>query len=216
MFPVASQGAQFLDLDALAAATLASDPFPYVIVPGFLGRAALDAIAADFPRVDKPGSFPTSELRFGKRFQALLDELEGPAMRETCAAKFAIDLSGRPTMVTVRGRAQRKDGRIHADSKTKLITVLLYMNERWEAPGGRLRLLRSPDSLENCLAEVPPVEGTLVAFKVTPNSWHGHEPTEGERRVIQLNWVRDEDVVRHEQARHRFSAKIKRLFAPAY
>jgi len=213
---VASQGAQFLDLDALGAATLASDPFPYVIVPRFLGRAALDAIADDFPRIDKPGSFPTSELRFGKRFQTLLDELEGPAMRAACAAKFAIDLSGRPTMVTVRGRAQRKDGRIHADSKTKLITVLIYMNAKWEAPGGQLRLLRSPDDLDDYVVEVPPVEGTLLAFKVTPHSWHGHEPSEGERRVIQLNWVTDEAVVRHEQARHRFSARLKRLFAPAY
>src|SRR5947209_15008717 len=44
----------------------------------------------------------------------------------------------RPSMVTVRGRAQRKDGRIHADSKSKLITVLIYMNATWEAPGGRL------------------------------------------------------------------------------
>ena len=213
---MASPGAQFLDLDALAAATLASEPFPYLIVPGFLGREALDAIAADFPRIDKPGSFPTSELRFGKRFQTLLDELEGPAMRDICAAKFAIDLSGRPTMVTVRGRAQRKDGRIHADSKTKLITVLIYMNEKWEAPGGQLRLLRSPDNLADYVVEVPPVEGTLLAFKVTPRSWHGHEPSEGERRVIQLNWVTDDAVVRHEQARHRLSARLKRLFAPAY
>ena len=213
---MASRGAQFLDLDALAAATLASDPFPYLIVPGFLGRETLDAIAADFPRIDKPGSFPTSELRFGTRFQTLLDELQGPAMRDICAAKFAIDLSGRPTMVTVRGRAQRKDGRIHADSKTKLITVLIYMNEKWEAPGGQLRLLRSPDNLADYVVEVPPVEGTLLAFKVTPHSWHGHEPSEGERRVIQLNWVTDDAVVRHEQARHRLSARLKRLFAPAY
>jgi hypothetical protein len=213
---VTSGFSRFFDLDALAATPLVSEPFPYVIVPGFMPRAALDAVAADYPRIAKPGSFPVSELRFGAQFRAFLDELEGPAVREAFAAKFAMDLAGRPTMVTVRGRAQAKDGRIHADSKTKLITVLLYMNERWEAPGGRLRLLRSPGSLADCLAEVPPVEGTLVAFKVTPNSWHGHEPTEGERRVIQLNWVRDVDVVRHEQARHRFSAKIKRLFAPAY
>ena len=205
----------FLDLAAFAATPLVREPFPYLIVPGFLGRAALDAIAADFPRIEKPGSFPTSELRFGPGFRALLDELEGTAMREACAAKFAIDLTDRPTMVTVRGRAQRKDGRIHADSKTKLITVLIYMNETWEAPGGRLRLLRSPDSLADHVAEVPPVEGTLLAFKVTPHSWHGHEPSEGERRVIQLNWVTEDSVVRHEQARHRFSARLKRLFAPA-
>jgi SM-20-related protein len=206
-------GPGFFDLAAFAATPLTAEPFPFLIVPGFMPPAALAAVAADYPRIDKPGSFPISELRFGSRFRAMLEELEGPAMRAAFAAKFAIDLTDRPTMVTVRGRAQQKDGRIHADSKSKLITVLLYMNERWEAPGGRLRLLRSPDRLDDCIVEVPPVEGTLIAFKVTPNSWHGHEPVVGERRVIQLNWVRDAEVVRHEQSRHRFSAKLKRLFA---
>ena len=207
---------RFFDLAAFAATPLASEPFPYLIVPGFMPRPALDAVAADYPRIAKAGSFPVSELRFGAAFSAMLAELEGPALRDAFAAKFAMDLSHRPTMVTVRGRAQQRDGQIHADSKTKLITVLLYMNARWETPGGRLRLLRSPESLADPIVEVPPIEGTLLAFKVTPNSWHGHEPIVGERRVIQLNWVTDESVVRHEQARHRFSARLKRLFAPAY
>ena len=216
MATVTTAAARFFDLDAFAATPLATEPFPYLVVPGFMPRAALAAVAGDYPRIDKPGSFPTSELSFGPQFRALLEALEGPELRAAFATKFAMDLGGLPTMVTVRGRAQRKDGRIHCDSKSKLITVLLYLNESWEAPGGRLRLLRSRDSLADCIVEVPPVEGTLLAFKVTPNSWHGHEPIEGERRVIQLNWVRDADVVRHEQARHRFSAKLKRLFAPAY
>jgi SM-20-related protein len=207
--------ASFLDLARFAATPLETDPFPYLVVPGFLSREALDAAAADFPRIEKPGSFPTSALSFGPRFRALLAELEGPALRRAVEAKFGIELTGRPTMVTVRGRAQLKDGRIHADSKSKLITVLIYMNDKWEAPGGRLRLLRSPDNLADYVAEVPPVEGTLLAFKVTPHSWHGHEPIEGERRAIQLNWVTDDAVVRHEQARHRFSARLKRFFAPA-
>jgi SM-20-related protein len=207
--------ASLLDLDAFAATPLTSEPYPHLIVPGFLRRETLDAVAADYPRITKPGSFPVSEVQYGARFQALLDQLEGPAMRAAFAAKFGMDLENRPTMVTVRGRAQRKDGRIHSDSVTKLITVLVYMNAAWEESGGRLRLLRGPDDLDDYIAEVPPIEGTLVAFKVTPNSWHGHEPIEGERRVIQLNWVRDAAVVRHEQTRHRFSARLKRLFASA-
>jgi hypothetical protein len=37
--------------------------------------------------------------------------------------KFSIDLTGRPTMITVRGRCSKeKDGKIHTDSKTKIIT----------------------------------------------------------------------------------------------
>jgi hypothetical protein len=201
----------FFDLDGFNATPLVTDPFPYLIVPGFLKADVRAAVAKDYPDIAKPGSFPTSELSYGGTFKAMLEELQGPEVRAAFAAKFDIDLSNRPTMVTVRGQARAKDGRIHTDSKTKIITVLLYMNGQWEAPGGRLRLLRSADSLDDVIAEVPPDEGTLLAFLVTPNSWHGHQPFVGQRRVIQLNWVTDEEVVRHEQARHRFSARMKRI-----
>jgi SM-20-related protein len=202
-----------LDLEAFQATPLSHAPFPHLIVPGFLRAGALERVQRDYPEIAKPGSFPATELDYGPEFGALLDELQGEALRAAFAAKFAVDLAGRPTMVTVRGRAQAKDGRIHADSKTKIITVLLYMNGRWEAAGGRLRLLHSPDSLDDVVAEVPPDEGTLVAFLVTPNSWHGHAQFVGPRRVIQLNWVTDDEIVRHEQARHRFTARMKRLLS---
>jgi SM-20-related protein len=202
-----------LDLDAFDATALATEPFPYLIVPGFLKQTARDAVGRDYPAIAKPGSFPVSEVAGGPAFSQLLEELEGPALRAAFERKFAIDLSGRPTMVTVRGQARAKDGRIHTDSKTKIITVLLYMNSGWEEDGGRLRLLRSADSLEDPIAEVPPDEGTLLAFLVTPNSWHGHRQFVGARRVIQLNWVTDDEVVRHEQSRHRFSARVKKLLS---
>ncbi len=202
---------EYLDIDRFIATSLVSEPFPFLIVPGFLRSDALPSIADDYPRITRAGSFPTSEVKIGPIFGRLLDELQGPEFRAAVAEKFAIDLTGYPTMVTVRGRARAKDGQIHTDSKTKLITVLVYMNGRWEAPGGRLRLLRTPDSLDHAITEVPPDEGTLLAFKVTGNSWHGHEPFVGERRVIQLNWVTGTDVVQHEQRRHRLTAKIKKF-----
>ena len=62
-------------------------------------------------------------------------------------------------MYTVRGFVRSRDGEIHTDSKTKLITVLLYMNEGWESDGGRLRILRSGTDLEDSVAEVPPYGG---------------------------------------------------------
>lgn len=201
-----------LDLDLFDATPLVDTPFPHLIVPGFLKAAAREKVQRDYPEIALPGSFPVTEVEYGEAFADLLAEMQGLALRASFERKFAMDLSGRPTMVTVRGRAQAKDGRIHTDSKTKIITVLLYMNGAWEAPGGRLRLLDNAESLENPIAEVPPDEGTLVAFLVTPNSWHGHGQFVGPRRVIQLNWVTGDEVVRHEQARHRFSAKVKRLF----
>jgi hypothetical protein len=76
-----------------------------------------------------------------------------------------MDLTRRPTMVTVRGLCRPSDGQIHTDSVTKLVTVLIYMNGKWEQPGGRLRLLRSADSLDAVIDEVPPERGTLLIFR---------------------------------------------------
>jgi Rps23 Pro-64 3,4-dihydroxylase Tpa1-like proline 4-hydroxylase len=115
-------------------------------------------------------------------------------------------------MITVRGHTDKTDGRIHTDSLTKIITVLVYLNETWDEGGGRLRLLRSGTDLEDYIDEVPPRFGTLLAFRRSNNSWHGHKPFVGERRTIQLNWVLDEGVKQREQKRHGFSAFIKRLF----
>ena len=123
-----------LDIEAFRSTALVREPFPYLIVPGFLKAEARAAVHQDYPEIAKPGSFPTTEVEYGPAFAGLL-------------------------------------------------------------------------------AEVPPDEGTLVAFLVTPNSWHGHGQFVGPRRVIQLNWVTGEDVVKHEQARHRFSARMKKLLS---
>ncbi|MEX0697777.1 MAG: 2OG-Fe(II) oxygenase [Dongiaceae bacterium] len=200
-----------LDLDAVRAAPVTASPFAFIVVPGFVRGDAVAAVAADFPRIAKPGSFPPEELEFGPAFARLLDELRGPEVTACLGEKFAVDLSGRPTLVTVRGRAAPRDGRIHTDSESKVVTALIYLNPAWEAPGGRLRLLRSAQDLDDYIVEVPPDAGTLLAFRRSANSFHGHRPFSGERRSIQVNWMTDAGVARREQARHRLSARLKRL-----
>lgn len=200
-----------LDFDRLRRTPLTTEPFSFVIVPGFVKSGALAAIHADYPRVERPGSFPISTLRPGPAFSAVVAELEGPQMRGAIEEKFGVDLEGRPTMVTVRGYCRAGDGGIHTDSETKIITCLVYFNGKWEADGGRLRLLRSATDLEDMVAEVPPEEGTLLAFRRSNNSFHGHKSFEGRRRAIQLNWVTGPDVVKRELARHRFAALTKSL-----
>ena len=198
-----------IDVEAVKAATVTREPFPWFIVPGFVKAEALDAINADFPAVTHAGSFPLPTLAFGPAFRRFMDAIRGPEFTAAVAAKLGIDLSRRPTMVTVRGISAERDGQIHTDSVTKLITVLIYMNGRWESPKGRLRLLRSPDNLNDVVAEVPPDEGTLLVFKNQPNAWHGFEAFEGPRKVIQLNWVTNGRVVWWEQTRHKISAFFK-------
>ena len=201
----------FLDLERLKIAPLNRGPFDFVIADNFVRVEHLQALLADFPRVRGHGSFPLRAITCGTAFSAFAEELEGEDLRRAIEEKFAIDLAGRPTMITVRGRSDGKDGRIHTDSATKLITLLLYMNPVWDEEAGRLRLLRSADNLGDCVAEIAPLAGTMVAFRPSAFSFHGHYPHRGERRVLQLNWVTEAAVVRRELGRHRWSARWKAL-----
>jgi SM-20-related protein len=199
-----------IDVEVVRGATLVAEPFPHLMVPGFVRSEAIDAIERDFPAVTHAGSFPLPTLAYGPAFQSFMDAIRGAEFTRAVADKFGIDLSHRPTMITVRGQSSARDGQIHTDSVTKLITVLIYMNGRWESPKGRLRLLRSATDLNDVVAEVPPDEGTLVVFRNQPNAWHGFEPFEGPRKVIQLNWVTNARVVWWEQTRHKVSAFFKK------
>ncbi len=200
-----------IDLEKFRATPLATDPYDHLIVPGFLRADAIKQVDDDYPSVSAPGSFPLSSVRPGPAFDALIAEMSGAEVRAAFAEKFGVDLTGRPLTVTVRGRCQAKDGRIHTDTESKILTLLIYMNTEWSNDGGRLRVLRSADDLEDYAAEVPPEAGTLLAFRRSESSWHGHERFEGDRKVIQLNWVTGEDVVRREMRRHRISAFLKSL-----
>ncbi|MEI9991795.1 MAG: 2OG-Fe(II) oxygenase [Rhizomicrobium sp.] len=200
-----------IDVEAIGRANVAREPFAWFMVPGFVRTEALAAINADFPAVAHAGSFPLPTLTYGPEFARFMDAIKGSEFKAAVAKKLGVDLDRRPTMVTVRGISAARDGQIHTDSVTKLVTVLIYMNGRWEAPGGRLRLLRSPDNLNDVIAEVPPDEGTLLVFENKPNAWHGFEAFAGPRRVIQLNWVTNGRVVWWEQTRHKVSAFFKSL-----
>lgn len=199
-----------IDLDALRSTPLATEPFDHIVVPRFVRGDALPFVSKDFPAIHRPGSFSVRSLDYGPAFSAFLMELRGPALAEVVTEKFNIDLVRRPTMVTVRGRARLRDGRIHTDSNGKLITALIYLNDDGDVSGGSLRLLTRPDDLESYAVEVPPDSGTLLVFRCTEHAWHGHEPVKGVRRSIQLNWVRDKMYLRREETRHRLSALFKR------
>lgn len=200
-----------LDLDRLRAAPLCRDPFDFVVVEDFVQLDELLLAVSDFPEIRGYGSFPVDVLDCGPAFARLVDALTGPALRHVIEEKFEIDLGGRPTMLTVRGSSDGKDGRIHTDSNTKIITLLLYLNLTWDHPEGRLRLLYGSTDLENYAREVAPMAGTMLAFRRSERSFHGHRAHVGERRTLQLNWVTEPAVVRRELSRHRWSARLKAL-----
>jgi SM-20-related protein len=203
-----------LDYDKLAATPVATDPFPHLIVPGFVPPDSLRQVLAALPKLHKRGSFPPDSVRLGVAARDLVQQMEGERLRGVIAARFGLDLAGAPTMLTLRGWTSERDGRIHCDSTAKRVTVLLYLNPETEAFGrqeGCLRLLRGPNDLEDYVAEVPPVNGALLVFPNGASAWHGHRRFVGQRYSIQLNYMTTDDKARSELRRHRLSAFVKRL-----
>jgi SM-20-related protein len=200
-----------IDLARLRDSPLHRDPFDFVVAENVLAADRAAQLVDEFPAVPGHGSYPLSTLACSPLFTRLAEELEGAALRAAIEEKFALDLTGRPTMITLRGYSDGKDGGIHTDSVTKLITILLYMNREWSQPAGRLRVLRGPDDLADYATEVQPLAGTLIAFRRSDVSFHGHEAHVGRRQSIQLNWVTDAAVVRRELSRHVWSARLKAL-----
>lgn len=207
-----------LDYAALRETPPASEPFPHVIVRNFVPPEALPALLRDLPAMSHRGSFPIGSLRLGPQARALVAEMEGPRLRQAIAETFDLDLAAAPTMLTLRGRSTERDGHIHTDSKSKRVTVLLYLNESkeaWSAQEGCLRLLRSATDIEDYAVEVPPTDGTLLVFPNGPTAWHGHKQHIGDRYVMQLNYMARDAMARSELRRHRVSAFLKRLTVAA-
>lgn len=207
--PSPAADAPLLDLDALRGAERVTQPFEYLVVRDFLRPRALHAVHEDFPEIPYAGLYPLDVLRYGPAFARLVEEIRGAALTRLMGEKFAVDLRELPLMITVRGRCSRRDGQVHTDTASKVVTALLYLNLPWTDAGGRLRVLRSAH-LEDAAAEVSPNGGTLIAFRRSDRSFHGHRPFDGPRRYVMFNWMRSEAECHHELERHRRSARLKR------
>lgn len=200
-----------IDLTTIASCPVTHQPFDFFTVDNVLLPGTLEALRKDFPSIDKPGIYPIENVQGGPAFAALVENIRKPEFSRLIGEKFGLDLQRLPMMVTVRGMAQQKDGRIHCDSKDKVVTGLLYLNDKWDSAGGRLRMLHNKSDIEHYAAEIPAHGGSFAAFRVTPHSWHGHKPYVGERRYLMFNWIRSDDARRRHESRHRLSARIKKL-----
>lgn len=177
------------NLAVVSNSELQRDPFDFLVAPGFIAADNLAKINQDYPAIDSAANHDLETLSYGSHFAQLVAELTSPKLAEALSDKFDMELTGLPTTITVRKFCERTDGNIHTDHKSKVLTVLVYFNPDWTAPEGRLRMLRSATDIENYAAEVPPLGGTLLAFRRTDHSWHGHTRFVGERRMLQLNYL---------------------------
>jgi hypothetical protein len=196
------------------AAVVDTAPFPLLIAEGVLDPAAAPALSEDFPRYRGAGFFPHSEADCGPALNALVAELTAPAFADRVGDLLRIErLSQYPVLVTICRALNLRHGTIHTDSQSKVASALVYLNPDWvQTHAGCLRFLSSGNDIEAVVApEIKPVYGTLTAFRRTDNSFHGHLPYEGERRVIQVAWLVDAAAVDRKTRRGRFSRAVKWL-----
>lgn len=202
-----------INLASLRAAEASRDPYDYVLASDFLQKSAVDDLRRDFPDINKPGYLTVDEVKLHGKFKQLIEELEGPELTEELSRKFGLDLHPYPRLTTIMKRSQPKYGAIHTDGPSKVMTMLVYMNDEWEKDdGGRLRVFYDGKDYENYKLEVPPVMGTMFAFLRSDNSWHGHLPFTGERRVIQIAWVKSQADVERKKKNNKVAQFFKGIF----
>ena len=203
---------QLLDKNQLDLAKVDNNFFPYFHVENALSDFLNSSdLVKDFPDLGSGGSFPSDNLKQGD-IKKLVEELEGDEFKAILENKLGVDLKDAEVITTLRGFSRFKDGKIHTDSQSKIVTVLLYLNKNWDNEIGNLRLLKKNNDLDNYIQEISSEYGNLVAFKVTDNCWHGFMPFEGKRLSIQLNYIYPKSLNMH-KIRHKLSASFKKLIS---
>tara|TARA_B100000579_G_C22656846_1_gene768980 strand:+ start:326 stop:925 length:600 start_codon:yes stop_codon:yes gene_type:complete len=198
-----------IDFNKLQSVEVDKTHFPFFSLDNcLLDNQYRTDLARDFPDIKSGGSIPPSAISLKESIKKIISDLESQEMKAILEEKLNVDLSNSEIVTTLRGYSRKKDGKIHTDSKSKIITLLLYLNESWEYETGKLRMLKSKENLDDFIKEIPATLGSVVAFKVTENCFHGFLPFEGKRQSIQMNYVYRKNVKTH-KLRHFLSSLFK-------
>lgn len=193
-----------INFQRLADANVSATPYPHLVLGDAIDPRVATSVARDFPLIEAAGAIRVDNTSPGAAFTDLLDDLRSDRFRAIIERKFDLDLDGKEIVINVRGLSRWTDGNIHTDTPSKLVTVLLYFNQpdKMTATTG-LRILKNDYDIEDYAVEVPPVLGNLVAFKVTPDCWHGFKPYQGARHSLQLNYLSGVKSARKHEAGRR-------------
>jgi hypothetical protein len=204
-----------INIDGLKSARTGRDPYNFLVGDRFIQSSAVEPLKSDYPDIREPGFFTEADVsdRLHGAFAKLLADLKSPEVSKIVSEKLDIDLVDKPKMITIRKISQAKDGRIHTDGEAKIATMLTYLNDKWDGTGaGCLRVLRNDKDFEDYVEQISPLTGTVFAFRRSDSSWHGHTPFVGERRVVQMTWLRSEADVARKEKRGALSHSLKKIF----
>jgi SM-20-related protein len=200
-----------LDYGSIRAANLHRTPYDYMLGKGALREERIPALSGSFPDIKLTGFHPLSQLKLDGAFARLIEEIDGPEFTAAVSDALGVDLRPYPRLITIRKISAVHEGNIHCDSESKIATLLIYMNEGWLSQEGRFRVLRNNRDFTDYATEVSPEMGSFVAFRRAAHSWHGHTPFVGERRVVQIAWVRSQADIDRKTRRHGLSSFLKKI-----
>lgn len=204
---------ELINLEAIRKADVHHEPYDFLLGSDMLPAGKIDELSQNFPDLGKPGYLTVDDVKMSSRFRQFIDELEGPELTEELSKRFGLDLHPYPRITTIMKKSHPKHGAIHTDGDSKVMTMLVYMNEDWATgDGGRLRVLHNGTDFEPYALEVPPVMGTVFAFLRADNSWHGHKPFGGERRVVQVAWLKSQEDLERKRKNNKVAQFFKGVF----
>ena len=189
-------------------------PFSFLIAESMLRADAKRDLQRDFPNYPEAGFFPHKTRDCGPSVNRLVDELTSPEFADALGDRLGVpQMSRLPALVTLCSRLNRRHGTIHTDSRSKVLTMLVYLNSDWpHGSPGCLRFLERIDDVDSMVVpELLPVYGNFAAFKRADNSFHGHLPHEGERLVVQIAWLTSHEELLRKQKRGRVTHWFKRV-----
>ncbi len=134
-----------LDLDVIRKARLQREPYEYILSDHFVRAGAIADVQKSFPDLRTAGFHPVDDMNLTGAFGDMINEMKGPGLASALSDAFGTDFTKYPRFITVRKVSAVHEGRIHCDSESKIMSLLLYLNDGWSSPDGRLRVLRSSE-----------------------------------------------------------------------
>ena len=113
---------KLINNEKLSKARVNKEFFPFFCVENiFLDNIDTQSVIDDFPSISDGGSFHVSSVSSGKLIKQLVYELESNEIKAILEKQFKVNLDEAKVATTLRGYSRKKDGKIHTDSKTKIL-----------------------------------------------------------------------------------------------
>ena len=195
---------------------VAAEPYPHVVIDGFLETSLADRVAEEFVRpgvawkalhhVNERKAVASAIDSFGPATQEVVRTLQGREFRAALGVLTGIaDLVADPAL-DGSGLHVTEDGgylNVHADhlahtthrTWSRRVNLLLFLNRGWQPSwGGQLELWSA--DMRRCVQRIEPGFNRCVLFPVSRTTYHGVVPvgcpSGRSRKSIALYYFRDE------------------------